>query len=213
MIVVPIPSLKLCSIPKSLGSLRATFIPGQTNLELGDELDFESNFLVTETGDPITTEAGEKILIEDKASGLVRRKFGSIRDLIVGLIDLELEGASVGSNPDLEGARHWIKSLANDSDLFVDDAIIVHASPAIWEPLAKLFGTGVDASSVSAIVLLADSPGKMSGMLLAYGGARIFIRLVHGVNFVQDAVFERIGQRIRRGDYDLVAGRGRRRGK
>jgi hypothetical protein len=193
--------------------VRVTFIPGNTNEPLGTELDGESRVLTTEDGEPIEFGDGQLLEIEGGASALVQREFSSLRALVVGLIDMELEGTIVGNHSALEGAREWIKSLERDSDLFVDDAIVVHASPPAWMPLAKLFSKGVDASGVSAIVLLADSPGKAAGMLLAYGGARIFVRLVHGVNFLQDAFFERVGERIKRGDYDMLEGRGRRRSK
>jgi hypothetical protein len=191
--------------------VRVTFIPGNTNEPLGTELDSESRVLTTEDGEPIEFEDGQFLEIKGDASALIQRGFSSLRALVVGLIDMELESTIVGNHSALEGAREWINSLERDSDLFVDDAIVVHASPPAWMPLAKLFGKGVDASGVSAIVLLADSPGMAVGMLLTYGGARIFVRLVHGVNFLQDSFFERVGERIQRGDYDcskVAAGAG-----
>lgn len=193
-------------------AVRATFVPGNTNEPLGSELDEEPDYLTDESGEPLEDDFGQRIEIGDSASALIKRDFTSLRALVAGLIDLELDRADGGAAA-LIGARNWVESLDRDSDLFVDDAIIVHASPPAWVPLSKLFGKGIDAGSVSAIVLTGDGPSQMVGYLLAYGGARIVLRFVYGVNFVQDAWFERLGERIRRGDYDMVKGRGKRRGK
>lgn len=182
-------------------AVRATFVPGNTNAPLGSELDEEPDYLTDESGEPLEDSFGQRIEIGDRASALIKRDFTSLRALVAGLINLELDRADGGAAA-LIAARNWIESLDRDSDLFVDDAIIVHSSPPAWVPLSKLFGKGVDAGSVSAIVLTVDGPGQMVGYLLAYGGARIVLRFVHGVNFVQDAWFERLGERVRRGEFD-----------
>jgi hypothetical protein len=109
--------------------VRVTFIPGNTNEPLGTELDGESRALTTADGEPIEFGDGQFLEIEGGASALVQREFSSLRALVVGLIDMELEGTIVENHSALEGAREWIKSLERDSDLFVDDAIVVHASP------------------------------------------------------------------------------------
>jgi len=183
-------------------SVRVTFIPGNTNEELGAELDIEDRFLATETGDAITTESGERISLEGGTSALVRRDFGSLRSLVSNLIDLELEGRVVNTAPQLEAARGWISSLTDDRQLFVDDSIAVHASPLNWASLVKMFGKGVEAGGFSAIVMVADKPGQAVGFLISYGGARLFLHLVHGVAFTMDSLFERLSERIRRGDFD-----------
>lgn len=167
-------------------SVHATFIPGTTNLPLGAEMS-----------------VGEALDGQDADVPPEFRHFSSLRELIKALIDLELEGTPVGLHGELENSRDWVERLPSDSDIFVDDAIVVHASPAEWLSLAKLFGArALDAGSVTSIVVTAQSPGAAAGYLLAYGGARIFLRLVHGAEFLQDAFVERLGERIRRGDFD-----------
>lgn len=172
-------------------SVHATFIPGDTNEPLGGEFG---------SGD------GEGFGKGDFGAGSyggTRRELGSLRQAVMALIDLEIEGVQVGREEELEDARDWIDQLTLDSDLFVDDSIIVHASPADWFPLAKLFA---DTGSASAIVLTADSIGHGAGLLIAYGGARIVLRLFHNANYLQDAFAERLGNRIRRGDFDKGKG-------
>lgn len=168
-------------------TVHATFVPGDTNRPLGQELMSDDN-TTTDRGDLYTLEYGRN-----------RREFGSLRAVVTALIEFELEGTQPGALEELEGARDWIQHLTRDSDLFVDDSIIVHASPAGWFPVARLFA---DSGSASAIVLTADSIGHGAGLLLAYGGARIILRLFHNANYVQDAFAERLGNRIRRGDFD-----------
>lgn len=168
-------------------SIHATFIPGDSNLRLGEEF---------ERGE------GDGIGSADFDSGQYsgdQPEFRSLRDAVKALIDLELRGTKFGTQEALEEARDWIDQLTLDSDLFVDDSIIVHASPADWFPVAKLFA---DTGSASAIILTADSIGHGAGLLMAYGGARIILRLFHNANYLQDAFAERLGNRIRRGDFD-----------
>lgn len=172
-------------------SVHATFVPGDTNQPLGEEADDDRPF--TEESSGFRFDASI-------------RRFGSLREMVVGLIELELVGSAVGGFGELEASRDWVLRLESDGDLFVDDAIVVHASPPAWMPLAKLVGSrALDAGSVTAIIVSTGTPLKAAGYLLAYGGARIFIRLVHGVEFLQDAVVERLGERIRRGDFDAGA--------
>lgn len=181
--------------------IRATFIPGTTNMPLGTELEGEDEVLTTEDGDLITSEDGEPLTVE--AQALVRRQFDSLRQLVAGLIDQQLEGQTVPRGRDLEAARDWVRSLERDSDLFVDDAVVVHASPPAWMPLGKIVAKQVgEATGASAIVISGMANGHLFGYLLAYGGARIFLEIVRGSNYVVAATFERIGNRIRRGDFD-----------
>ena len=168
-------------------SLHATFIPGETNVPLGEEFNGDDS-AVLGSGD-----------LGVGAYGSDRREFRSLRALVAALIDLEIEGTRVGTLQELEDSRDWIEHLPFDSDLFVDDAIVVHSSPADWFPIAKLFA---DSGSVSAIVLSSSSVGQAAGLIVAYGGARIVLRLFHNINHLQDAFAERMGNRIRRGDFD-----------
>lgn len=178
-------------------SVHVTFVPGTTNQPLGNEFDD----IASDDDYPIRDYRAGVFGQSPYSDNL--RELSSLRELVIGLIELELMKGPTEAFSALENSREWISRLKSDSDLFVDDAIITHASPADWLPLAKLFGKGaIDTGTVSAIVITSNSAHQVAGYLLAYGGARIFLRLIHGVNFLQDAFVERLGNRIRRGDFD-----------
>lgn len=170
-------------------TVHATFIPGRTNLILGAELES-----VTDAADPSEGRGGQ-----EEAYHGERREFSSLRLLVKTLIDLELEGRRSGELSDLESSRDWIDHLSVDSDLFVDDSIIVHGSPPAWFPLAKAFAEG---GGASVIILQSNSVGQAAAYLALYSGARVVIRVAHGGGFLVDAFVERLGNRIRRGDFD-----------
>lgn len=162
-------------------SIHVTFVPVKTNQTL-------SNVVELATGR------------QDDSSNYGRDDytFHSLRDLVGVLVSDRLVGAVVGTRPDIEEAYEWLQSLKTDKEVFVDDAVIVHASPPAWQPLSEMFKHG----SVSAVALISNSPGHWSGVLLMYGGSLMFLRLVKNLNFVQDAFFERWAKRIKKGDND-----------
>ncbi len=162
-------------------SIHATFIPVQTNQSLSEVINFA-------------------IGSDDSVRGYGRDDytFETLRDLVGVLVSVPLAGSLVGSLPDTEEAYEWIRSLKSDDEVFVDDGIIVHASPPEWLPLSSMFKHG----SASAVALISNSPGHWTGVVLMYGGSLIFLRLVKNINFVQDAFFERWAKRIKKGDND-----------
>lgn len=123
-------------------------------------------------------------------------QFESLRHVVSTLIGQKLVGVQVGHEPDLEQSYEWLRSLDNDRDLFVDDAVIIHHSPPEWLPLKEMFKHG----TVGGVAFISQSPGHWTGVMLMYGGTLLFLRLVKNLNFVQDAFFERWAKRIRKDD-------------
>lgn len=155
-------------------SVHATFVPVKTNQDISDVA---------------------RAIVESGRYGRDDYTFDSLRHLVGVLIGPYLEGREVGNDPVTEQAYEWVKSLDDDGEVFVDDGVIVHASPPEWLPLRKLFEHG----AVSGVALMSQEPGHWAGVLLMYGGSLIFLRIVKNLNFVQDALFERVVERIKKG--------------
>ncbi|MBX9859752.1 MAG: hypothetical protein K2Y20_09215 [Sphingomonas sp.] len=161
-------------------TVHATFIPGTTNGYLGEE--------IFDQPDPSFSYGRDDYTFE------------SLTNLVSTLFTLELNRVTRESDPQeaelLLASRGWIDDLTSDAELFVDDAIIVHSSPPEWLPLSKLFPKGGNVDAGVAAVAIYHDPNQALGLLLAYGGARLFLRLVSNLNRTQDALFERISHRI-----------------
>jgi hypothetical protein len=157
---------------------RFTFVPGDTNQPLGAELEDSS-------WSPFDHDQAERL------------EFTSVRDMVrVLLRRAPSQGVRLFAS-DLEESIEWIDRLERDNELFTSNAIVVHGSPPHWLDLKKLTGAG-DGTVVTGILLSADSVATGGLLMLAYGGGRIFLRLVHNLNGVQDAFFETVQKRIRR---------------
>ncbi len=170
-------------------SVHVAFIPGSTNLELGEEFAKQARthaFRLGEKDSGIDS-------VEDELF-----HFQNLRDLVGSLIDLELEGARIDADREMEDSRDWISHLSKDRQLFVDDNVIVHGSPPSWFPLEKLFEGG----SLAALGMTSESAPQFLGYMVTFAGARICFRLVRNLNFLQDAFAERVADRIKRGDFD-----------
>lgn len=153
--------------------MRATFIPGTSNLALGDEFD------------------GINI------PGLELRRL--VNSNLVELTALLLgETAENGEEPEhLQASLDWLAAVERDSEVFTSDEIIVHASPPEWASLQSILSHAGNAAP-SALLLLQD-PGNYVMAALSYGGARVFLRVVAGAEGSVDALFERVNKKIRGG--------------
>lgn len=159
-------------------TVHATFVPGVINADLGSEV------------------SGDRDLT------IKKQRFRSIRGMISSLHRYELSSAKDTETRALaEASIAWIKTLKDDSELFVQHALVVHGSPPGWLPV-KALGPTADGAAITAIVLSSPGLGSAAMLMLAYGGGRIFLRLVRNVNYTQDALFERVQRRIRRGDWE-----------
>lgn len=160
--------------------VRATFVPGRTNLPLGDEFD----------GLDVTRLDVDRLV----NSNLI--------ELVALLLGETIR--TTGGEKGFEESFRWLETLERDSELFASDQIVVHASPPAWVSLQSLL-TQAGSAAPSALVLLED-PGNFVLAGLSYGGARIFLRIVAGAEGSIDALFERVNKRIRG---DLATSRGR----
>lgn len=157
---------------------RFTFVPGSTNLPLGAELEDSS-------WSPFDYDHAERL------------EFRSIRDMVRELLSRSGGRGTPVFAGDIEDSLDWISRLQRDNELFTSNAIVVHGSPPAWLDLNKLTGVG-DSTVVTGIMLSADSVTTGGLLMIAYGGSRIFLRLVHNLNGVQDAFFETVQKRIRK---------------
>lgn len=155
-------------------SVHASFIPVRTNQSLSEVID-------------AANEVG--------TIGRDDYRFDSLRHLVSTLASGQLMDAEMPLRPREAEQKAWIDSLSTDSDIFVDDGVVVHASPPEWVNLANLFKHG----SVGGVALISQSPSNMTGVVLMYGGSLIFLRLVRNVNFLQDAFFERWAKQAKKG--------------
>lgn len=162
-------------------AIRASFIPGDTNDLIGAEI-------TSDIQPPNTT--------------TTEQSFSTFRELLSFLIeqdslmesDADEEDRSVASR-----SKQWIDGLSDDADLFVDSSFVVHRSPPQWADLTKLG----DGSAITAILFTSATPTQGALMMLAYGGSRVFVSLVKGTSYVTAAFFERVGERIKKGDLDF----------
>jgi hypothetical protein len=163
-------------------SLHATFIPGRTNSPLGNELDG---------------------IIDDLfPSEIEQRTFASVREMVIHLVQ------SVDPSPptflrklEKEASLEWLSSLTRDSEIFTADSVIVHGSDPRWEAISRLGGKAVDATAITGVVITAPSFESGALLLLAFGGSRIFLRLVRNTETTIDTMFERLQQRISSGKW------------
>jgi hypothetical protein len=158
-------------------SIHATFIPGDTNQLPGSELE----------AIPFGQDS-ELVHFEAK-------HFKSLVALVQYMVDNSYPPPPDTDWPFPNPTREWLSSLTRDAELFTSDKIVVYSSPPQWLDLKQLG----EAGGITAIVLAAPDIATGGLVMLAWGGCRIFLRLVRNVNYIQDAFFERVAQRIRRG--------------
>lgn len=163
-------------------AIRATFVPGQTNEPLGAEL--------------------SSMARDNNVVGQEIRQFDTLRDLIRFMLSEDHSERTDNDRVVVERSLEWVDSLESDHELFVDTSIVIHQSPLQWLDLAKLSKAG-EGTAISTLLLTAPTLSQGALLMMAYGGSRIFLSFVKGSSYVTTAFFERIGERIKKGELDL----------
>ena len=151
-------------------SLTSTFIPGTANVGFREQLD------ELQLGD----------LVVDP-----RIPANNLREVILRLIEYHRSRGNSQDQRSLEALRAWIDGLQNDSELLLDDSVIVHASPPEWASLSKIVKAAPEASIIVYTMTTGGTPIEAIQWIIAYGGARIILRLVAGSEDVLTNYFER----------------------
>jgi hypothetical protein len=149
-------------------TLHVTFVPGDTNVELGQEGVTDGRLSVQ---DPV--------------------QFNTINGMVGILIKY-----SMRSNVMQRKTLQWLDQCHPSEALFTDEKIIIHGSPLDWLDLRKAVGVAADGAAASAILVSSPDLARSAVILAAYGGSRMFLRLVYNANYLMDAYFERMRKKI-----------------